>query len=326
MTYPDTEVLVIGAGVSGLSTALALLDSGLTVSIYAAGLPHRVTSGAAGALWGIHMVGEDERINGWANQSFERFRSLAEDPRTGIHEISGVEAYLDRLPEPPLLPTGLDSLSKADPHSLPADYRAGWRYRAPIIAMPEYLDYLVDQVIDGGGLLQVGRPLLSLDHAAEYSPARIIVNCTGIGARGFVPDDAMVPVRGQIVVVANPGITEFFIGERIEPDEITYIFPHGSTAVLGGTEQPGNASTAPDPAIAARIVRACADIEPKLATAPVLGHRVGLRPARPRVRLETTRLASGRPVVHNYGHGGAGVTLSWGCAQSVKAEILAVLA
>ena len=46
-----------------------------------------------------------------------------------------------------------------------------------------------------------------------------------------------------------------------------------------------------------------------------LGHRVGLRPFRPQVRLEAEPSGSGPLVVHNYGHGGAGVTLSWGCAR-----------
>jgi D-amino-acid oxidase len=48
-----------------------------------------------------------------------------------------------------------------------------------------------------------------------------------------------------------------------------------------------------------------------------LGHRVGLRPARPGDRLELDAIG-GTAVVHNYGHGGAGVTLSWGCAEAVR--------
>ena len=61
---------------------------------------------------------------------------------------------------------------------------------------------------------------------------------------------------------------------------------------------------------------------PELAGATELGQRVGLRPARPHVRLE--RLPSGTDagsVVHCYGHGGAGVTLSWGCADEVAALV-----
>jgi D-amino-acid oxidase len=74
-------------------------------------------------------------------------------------------------------------------------------------------------------------------------------------------------------------------------------------------------NTEPVPAVAARILRDCAAIEPRVNGARVLGHRVGLRPFRPQVRLEAEPPGRGPLVVHNYGHGGAGVTLSWGCAR-----------
>ena len=52
-------------------------------------------------------------------------------------------------------------------------------------------------------------------------------------------------------------------------------------------------------------------IAPKLIAA-----RVGLRPFRKiGVRVECAALQDGRTVIHNYGHGGSGVTLSWGCAR-----------
>jgi D-amino-acid oxidase len=55
---------------------------------------------------------------------------------------------------------------------------------------------------------------------------------------------------------------------------------------------------------------------PEMDRSKIIGGAVGLRPSRNEVRLETEDI-SGRFVVHNYGHGGAGVTLSWGCAEEV---------
>jgi D-amino-acid oxidase len=327
MTSASPDILVIGAGISGLSTALVLLGSGLNVAVYAADPPHRTTSAAAGALWGAHLVGADDRVGTWAALTLSRFRELsaAADPAIGVREMRGLAAFLAGEPDVPEFAVGLTGLVRADPAGLPPGYLSGLRYSAPVVAMPVYLDHLTDQVIAGGGLLHFGRPLRDLADAAASSRARVLVNCTGMGARALTPDTDLVPVRGQVVVVANPGLTEFFVGEREFPDEITYFFPHGATAVLGGIEQHGNASTAPDPALAAHILRTCVAVEPRLAGAAVLAHRVGLRPVRPQVRLESEPLPDGRHVVHNYGHGGAGVTLSWGCALAARDAVAALL-
>ena len=239
--------------------------------------------------------------------------------------MRGLAAFLADEPDVPEFAVGLTGLTRAESAGLPPGYRSGLRYSAPVVAMPVYLDYLTDQVIDGGGLLHYGRPLRDLADAAAMSPAGVLVNCTGIGARTLTHDPDLVPVRGQVVVVANPGLAEFFVGERDVPGEITYFFPHGATAVLGGVEQHGNASIDPDPALAAHIISTCAAVEPRLADAAVLAHRVGLRPVRPNVRLESEPLPDGRHVVHNYGHGGSGVTLSWGCALAVRDQVAALL-
>ena len=63
---------------------------------------------------------------------------------------------------------------------------------------------------------------------------------------------------------------------------------------------------------------------PLLAGVRVLGGAVGLRPARPAVRLEAEPHDRG-VVVHCYGHGGAGVTLAWGCAEEVVGLVSAAL-
>lgn len=315
------DVLVIGAGVSGLSTALALLRDGLDVLVYTAGPPGCTTSAMAGALWGAHLVGDDERVAGWAAVTLDRLREFAASPRTGVREARGTVASISAHPEPPPFTLGAGPLTPCDPAALPAGFACGWSYSAPVIDMPRYLDFLTGEVIGAGGEIRLGRPFASLADVARYSAAPVIVNCAGIGARDLVPDPDLTPVRGQVLVVANPGLTDFFVGERDQSGEVSYIFPHGATVVLGGTHEHGESSLLPDPATAGQILRDCAAIEPRLTGAAVVEHRVGLRPVRPRVRLGPRPFDGGRRWIDNYGHGGAGVTLSWGCAQAVASQI-----
>ena len=102
-----------------------------------------------------------------------------------------------------------------------------------------------------------------------------------------------------------------------------YAFPHGDVVILGGTAEEGAFDWAPRPEVSARIMRDCAAAFPALLGARVVTERVGLRPCRPEVRLESEALPGGRVLWHNYGHGGAGVTLAWGCAREIAAAVLA---
>jgi D-amino-acid oxidase len=324
------DVLVIGAGVSGLTTAVCLAEAGLTVAVEAAEPPQHTTSSAAGAIWGPHLVGADARVAGWAEVTLARLRQMAGDHAAGIREIGGIASEPPRSAEPTKRPgppgppgwtDGVGDRVRCEDSELPAGFTSGWRFSAPVISMPAYLGYLEARFADAGGSVRYGRAFASLAAAAGQVSADVIVNCCGIGAYDLVPDPELVPVRGQAVVVANPGIGQFFVGVGPEPGDLTYLFPHAGTVVLGGTQQPGSWDRQPDPATAARILRACAAVEPRLRGSSVLAHKVGLRPVRPRVRLEAERTADGRLILHNYGHGGAGVTLSWGCALEVTRAV-----
>jgi D-amino-acid oxidase len=326
------DVLVIGTGVIGLTTAICLAEAGVRVAMAAAERPQQTTSAAAGALWGAHLVGMDDRISRWAATTLGRLAELSA-PGLGANALAGIvrtasgitasRAGDARLPE---FVSASSDPARCDTADIPAGYRTGWRFRAPIIAMPGYLDYLHERYLRAGGTAAFPAKFATLHDASRRSPAaRVIVNCTGCGARDLVPDPNVLPVRGQVVVTTNPGgRTEFFVGTGTDHGDLTYLFPHGDTVVLGGTEEAGNWSREPDPATAERIVAACTAVEPSLRAAKVLGHRVGLRPTRPRVRLEAER-ADGVTIVHNYGHGGAGVSLSWGCAEDAAGLALAAL-
>jgi D-amino-acid oxidase len=325
MSSPQLDVLVIGAGVSGLTTAVCLAEAGLAVAVHAAQPPQLTTSSVAGAIWGPHLVGMDSRVIRWGQVTLARMRQLSSEPATGIRLTSGIVA--DRTAPtgaadtPPAWTDGVGDRVPCTAAELPAGYARGWRFTAPVISMPVYLEYLAARLHLAGGRSHYGSTFASLAAASSIG-APVVVNCAGIGARDLVPDPAMQPVRGQAVVVANPGISEFFVGPGAELDHFSYFFPHQDTVVLGGTEQPGDWNRQPDPGTTARILRECATIEPRLSGAAVLADKVGLRPVRATVRLEAADTGDGRLLLHNYGHGGAGVTLSWGCALDVARTVL----
>jgi D-amino-acid oxidase len=311
------DVLVIGAGVSGLATGICLAEAGLSVTIRTAVPPQQSTSVAAGAVWGAAWVGPPGRVLDWGRTGLEVLSELAAEPGTGVRMVSGQE--ISRTPrEPPGLTELTGDLRASEPAELPDGFGYGWHYTAPLATMPVYLDYLRARFERAGGALQVAA-VASLAELAGVAP--VVVNCSGAGARDLVPDPAVMPVRGQMVIAANPGIEEFCISQDEEPPWLADVFPHGDTVLLGGTCEEGAWDEDPRPSVAERIVARCAEIDPRLRGAAILGHRIGFRPCRPEVRLEAEPLGSS-VLWHNYGHGGAGVSMSWGCAAEIAAEIL----
>jgi D-amino-acid oxidase len=313
------DVLVIGAGVIGLTTGICLAEAGLEVRIRTAAPPQRTTSVAAGAVWGVVRVGPPERALDWGRTGLEVLSKLAAEPGTGVRMVSGRE--VSRTPLQPYYWTGLlPRVRLCEESELPEGFTHGWHYTAPLATMPVYLGYLRARFEQAGGTLEVAA-VRSLADLAGVAP--VVVNCSGVGARDLVPDPSVVPVRGQVVLAANPGIEEFFIDRDEEPPWIVYMFPHGDTVLLGGTNEVGNTDQDPKTDIAERIVAQCSAIDPRLRGAAILGHRVGFRPVRPEVRLESEPLGDA-VLWHNYGHGGAGISLAWGCAAEIAAEVLAV--
>ncbi|WP_436848076.1 FAD-dependent oxidoreductase [Streptomyces collinus] len=298
-------MIVVGSGVAGLTTAVVLAESGRRVSVWAREPAERTTSAVAGGLWWPYRIEPEPLVGAWALETLRVYEELADhSARTGVRLVEGVHrgARLDELGEWAGRVPGLRAVAD------------GLAARLPLIDMPAHLAWLRGRLAEAGGRV---REREVTDLAAV--PAGVVVNCTGLGARSLVPDPAVRPVRGQLVLVENPGITTWFTSVDHSSDASTYFFPQPDGLVLGGTAEEDAWSPEPDPATAAAIVERCAAVRPEIAGARILAHRVGLRPARDAVRLERQPLPDGRTLVHNYGHGGAGVTVAWGCAREAAA-------
>ncbi|GAA3953304.1 FAD-dependent oxidoreductase [Actinoplanes auranticolor] len=309
MTSARPDVLTIGAGVSGLTTAVRLAEAGIRVHVRALRRPEQTTSAAAGAIWDP-IYANHPLVLSWSTRSYDVFRAMVRAGRPEVRLVPGVEASRRRIPSPAWA-HDLPGFRECAAAELPDGFASGWRYTAPIIDMPPYLAYLERRLVAAGGTLELGH-VSSLD--GDLAP--VVVNCSGVGARELVPDPEVEPIRGQLVAVRNPGVDEFFAEHTEELEEMTYLLPQGDVLLLGGNADKGQSDPEPDAEVAAGIIARCAGIVPAIAAAPVLGHRTGIRPQRPEIRLEHVNLG-GRHVVHNYGHSGAGVSLSWGCADSV---------
>ncbi|HEX6618864.1 MAG TPA: FAD-dependent oxidoreductase, partial [Solirubrobacteraceae bacterium] len=260
--------------------------------------PSATTSAVAAALWYPYRALPAERVTAWSAHTYSALAVLADVAGSGVRMLAGTELLAPDAPDP-WWREAVPGLERT---------REGLRFVAPAVDMSIHLPWLVGRLRALGGTVE-RRYVASLDEL----DADAVVNCAGLGARELVGDASLVAVRGQVVRVAAPEVREWLL-DQSDPRRLVYVVPRENDVVLGGTADEGAEDRTPDAATTGAIRARCAALIPALRDAPVLDVAVGLRPARPAVRLE----AEGR-IVHCYGHGGAGVTLAWGCAGEVAA-------
>jgi len=310
----NSTIAVIGAGVIGLTSAIRLREAGHAVTLYAAATTPNTTSDVAAAYWAPGALFGSALMRRCALASLAVFQSLCADSAAGIALLP----LYDLSDEPP--PTRLPDLPGdpflVPPGRFPAPW-AGFCSTVPRIDVPIYMPWLYQRAIKLGIVIQ-SRTVTTF---GELAPTHTtIVNCTGLGAQKLTGDD-LYPIRGQVIRIRKPLGLEPAIISAEGHGEVTYIIPRSQDCLLGGTYHYGDSRMAVDEEIAQGILARCAQFNPALAAPEILQQRVGLRPGRHTPRLEAEQLANGVTVIHNYGHGSLGHTLSWGCAAEVVALV-----
>jgi D-amino-acid oxidase len=299
----------VGGGVVGLTCALELARSGHRVRVHTADPVAATTSAVAAAIWFPYRAAPADEVLRWAADSLDVLRHLGEDRDTGVRMMPGTVVH--RTPEPDLWwAPALPHHRPATSDELPPGAVGGTRCSLPVVHMGRYLPWLL-AACDDAGVQVVGHRVTSLSAV----PGDLLVVAAGLASGALLGDDSGYAVQGQVVRLADPGLTGWLLDEE-NPAGLTYVVPRGTDVVCGGTAVEGATGTDPDPDVEEAVLRRVRALVPELADAPVLSRAVGLRPGRSTVRLERL-VQDGRPVVTCYGHGGAGVTLSWGCARHV---------
>ena len=304
---------MVGAGVIGLTSAIRLRRAGFDANIVAALPPSQtVASSVAGAIWYPYGDSADAPEAAWGRHSQQVFTDAARAGLAGIRLLDMRVLSVAREPHPWWADPDR-GFRRCESPDLIAGYQGGFVQQTAVIDVVPHLQYLERTFTDLGGVVEFD----IIGSFVELAGAdRLVVNCTGVGAGELAADVGVSPVRGQVVRVRSRPIERVTMVDG-GPLGYCYVMPHGNESVLGGTRRPGVWDRTASEEVTADILARTARLEPALASAEVVGVKVGLRPGRARVRLEHEAVPGTAGIIHNYGHGGNGWSLSWGCAEDV---------
>ncbi|KAI4233721.1 MAG: hypothetical protein LQ349_004233 [Xanthoria aureola] len=326
MDHLVPRIVVVGAGVIGLTTALCLQQEGYRVTILARDWPEdkspNYASTWAGAQWRSSSEMDDTRTQQWAWRTFSYWRQLGKRVSS---EITGIEVtnlpficglrfqHIDKYTLS-LIIFRHDSQSDVPPedwiwwkNSLPASTAVanasvavnfvnltGLSYDSFSISPSRYLRYLHEEN-SKLGVHFVRATIRSLKEVASMDAFRHfhgIVNCTGLGAVQIAPDKSVYPTKGQsLIVKGEAACISSVLGDGWE----SVVVPRSGEkqTFLGVSKVGGDWSLEPDEEVTKMILQRCRSLAPELLIKDdnfeVVAVQVGLRPSRkngPRVESE----------------------------------------
>jgi D-amino-acid oxidase len=312
MKIGTKPVTVIGSGIIGLTSAIALQEAGFRVKLYAKEKFGHTLSHKVGAVWFPYTIEPKKKTDRWAAVSYKRYKKESAYAE-GVSMIPFLNSYKDLSEEEWVkhLPPG--TVREAALSELPNGMEKGLIADVPLAEPPRYLPYLFGKFLENGGEFELKefktlKDLASLDNW--------MINCTGLGARELCGDQGLHPMRGQILRAEKMNIPSF--ADPIRKGALTYIINRSQDSIIGGTDYEDDWNEEQDPKdtqlILGRLKSFGIQSRPQ-----VIETLVGLRPKRKAVRFEFDEEFP--QIFHNYGHGGAGFTVAWGCALEL-AEIL----
>lgn len=299
-----SQVSVVGGGIIGLTSALALQEAGFDVTVHASRPGLECVSAVAGALWHPFRCDPPALVSRQAALTRAWYTKLApEYPEAGVDILDLYE--LRDTPETPWWSQDTPDLKPMHSGFPGGKALMAWHVRAPR-AEPRLLIPWLES--------RLARPIVRRTfRSLQEVPGDLVINCAGLGARAFVHDPELQAIFGHVVIVEPGGIDLGISISRGWPDgTVLYSIPRRAEVVLGGCAEPcaDDRPLIPDPATRDAILERARDAG--LRPGRVIREAVGLRPYRTSIRVQR----QGR-VIHNYGHGGAGYTLCWGSALDV---------
>ncbi len=328
------KVAVLGAGVIGLTAASHILErfpGQVDLTLISEKFSPHTVSDKSGAIFSLACHKDSDSFEHeqedcykkWITRSFQSFQSIYNSPdrdEAGISITTGFALWNVEQPQPwwkDLLfdfhPVKLDS-KEASVVTIPSDCVQAWHYGTFIIQPSVLLKWLIQKVREAGCKIEQRKVFNISELMPTYD---IIVNCTGLGSYNSLAfDTSLYPVRGQMVLVRAPWVKTWVT--YFDPRDMhVSIIPRGSSEVtLGGVKETGSWNEEVNTKTTQRILQRCQALTPSLSGAEVVKEWTGLRPFRERIRLESCDM-DGSTVIHCYGHGNKGVTLSWGCAFDI---------